>query len=406
MASHARPLIVHVITALGTGGAEAMLAKLMAARDPARFDHRVIALGHDGPPGDAIRAAGVPVLCLGMRSGLPDPLRFLRLVRLLRRWRPALVQTWLYHADLLGLLAAKLARVPHVAWNIRCADMDLARYGLATRLVVAVNRALSGWPDAVLVNSTAGRDYHTARLGFCPRQWILVPNGVDTARYRPDPAARVQLRRMLGVPDDTLLIGHAARFDPMKDHGTFLAALARMDGVHAVLCGRGVSADTPAFAALIAGRIGPSWTGPGWTGPSWTGRLHLLGERHDLDRILPGLDLFCLSSAFGEGSPNVLLEAMACGVPCVATDVGDAARLIGPAGRVVPPGDPARLAEALTAILTNPPSQSDCAAQVAAYALPAVAARHEDIWAGLIAGDGVDTLAPASNPPKMPKNSK
>ena len=202
----------------------------------------------------------------------------------------------------------------------------------------------SGCPAVVLVNSEAGRLRHHA-LGYRPKRWQVIANGFDVGHYHPDPATGRQVRAELGVPDDALVVGLIARFDPMKDHAGFLDAAGRVARRHPrvrfVLAGRQVCPENPAFAAAVAGSL--------------AGRVSLLGERGDIARLMAAFDICCLSSAFGEGFPNVIGEAMACGVPCVATDVGDAGRIIGDTGRVVPPGNPAALAEALDDILELSP---------------------------------------------------
>jgi len=338
--------VVHLITGLGGGGAEGMLARLVArseparsepaGSEPARFRHVVVSLTDDGFHGPAIRRAGVPVHCLGMGRGRPSLGGFLRLVWLLRRLRPDIVQTWLYHADLLGLLVGRLTRVPCVVWNLRCSNMDLSRYGWQTRLVLRLLSRLSAWPDAVLTNAESGRRYHQA-IGYRARRWELVPNGFDLARFRPDPRARARARAQLGLGDGDVVIGMVARADPMKDHASFVAAAARLrrDRPEArfVLVGRGVADPAGAVAGAVA-QAGMSE------------QFRLLDERADLEQLLPAFDLASLSSAFGEGFANVLGEAMACALPCVATDVGDARQVIGETGLIVPPGDPAALANA------------------------------------------------------------
>ena len=368
--------IVHVITGLRAGGAEGMLAKLLSGMDRSRFQNIVVSLTDRDMLGPRIEALGVPVYTLGMRRGLPAQMALWRLWRLLRRERPDLLQTWLYHADLLGLVAGRLAGVARIAWNVRCSNMDMHHYSALSALVVWMLARVSGWPDMVLVNSAEGRRVHE-RLGYRPRRWEFVPNGFELDRFRPNPEARAALRRELGVPADHCLIGLVARFDPMKDHATFLQAAAVLSRDHSetefVLVGRDVDHANVALRRLI------SESGVG-------GRVHLLGERPDIDRILPALDIAGLSSAFGEGFPNVLGEAMACGVPCVVTDVGDSAIIAGDTGRVIPCKDPEALATAwrdLIRLGKEGRRQLGEAARrriAATYALPAIVERYERLY--------------------------
>jgi glycosyltransferase involved in cell wall biosynthesis len=336
--------VLHVINDLDVGGAERMLAKLVSGNDRARIRHTVVSLLPPGRVAEEIRAAGVAVASLDMRPGTISPGALARLVRMLRIERPHIVQSWLYHADLLATIAAPLSRVPALVWNVRCSDMDFSHYPRSTSLVVRLLARLSGRPAAVIANSEAGRTAHE-QLGYRSRRWLVIPNGFDTDLFRPDPNARIELRRELGLTAEIKLVGMLARFDPMKDHATFLTAAARLaaarDDVHFVLAGRGIERTNLALAACTANSV-------------LAGRLHLLGERADSARLFAALDLATLTSAFGEGCPNAVGEAMACATPCIATDVGDTATMIGSAGRIVPPGDSTALAVGWAEMLALP----------------------------------------------------
>ncbi len=257
--------ILHLITGLGLGGAETWLARLLERLPQDRFDCRVVSLlglsgGPDGPDGPGgpggpgalagrIRAIGVPVQSLGLQRGafgLPGAsglAGFLRLASLLRQWRPQVVQTWLYHADLLGLLAARASGCgAAVSWGLRSGYMDFSRYGLGTRLTVRACAALSAWPEAATVNSQAGAERHRA-LGYRTRNMVVLVNGVDGQVFRPDALARARLRAEWGVGGDAVLVGLAARLDPMKGHDVFCAAarsvLERFPEARFVFCGQG-----------------------------------------------------------------------------------------------------------------------------------------------------------------------
>lgn len=327
--------VLHAITGLNAHGAETMLYKLVAGSDRARFRHVVVSLTDAGALGGQIEALGIPVHTLGMRHGLPNPIAAARFLTLLRRVSPGVVQTWLYHADLLGLLSPLAKRVP-VAWNIRSSYHP----GLKSPVATLCAR-LSAFPAVIVVNSEAGRAIH-AGLGYHPKRWELIPNGFDTRALVPDAAARIAVRRELGLPGDAPLIGLVARFDPQKDHRTFLHAAGilhrQRPEVHFLLIGRGVVWENPTLKQIIASE-------------DLLGNVHLLGERHDIRRLNTALDLASLSSVYGEGFPNVVGEAMSCEVPCVVTDVGDSATIIGETGRVVPPRDPPALAGAWRELL-------------------------------------------------------
>jgi glycosyltransferase involved in cell wall biosynthesis len=362
--------VLHVITGLGQGGAETMLAKLIEALPG--ITHVVVPLTPDLALAPRIGAAGARVVPLGMRGPLGMPAAVARLAMLIRRIDPDVIQSWLYHGDLAATLArgAAVSRAP-LAWSLRCSDMDLTHYAPTTRLTVRTLARLSGVPAVITSNSETGLAWHR-RLGWRPRRAIVIPNGFETDRFRPDPAARARLLALAGWPEDAVLVGLVARVDPMKDHAGFLAALARTP---------------PALRAVLVGRGTEGLAIP----PALAGRVVALGARDDLAALTPGFDIACLASRFGEGFPNVLGEAMACGVACVTTDVGDAAAIVGAAGVVVPPGDPAALAEALTALAADPDRRRALGAAgrarvLADYALPAVAARYAALWRGLAGG--------------------
>ncbi|WP_156927061.1 glycosyltransferase [Azospirillum halopraeferens] len=371
--------IAHLITGLQTGGAETMLAKLVRAMDGRRFRNVVISMTDGGSIASELAGRGVQLRSLEMKRGVADPRGLARLVRLLRTERPDVLQTWLYHADLMGTIAGRIAGVPRIAWNLRCSDMNRPNYRWMSRNLPLLLARLSGLPDAVIVNSVAGRAVHES-YGYRPRRWQLIPNGFDTERFRPRLQERAALRAELGLPRDAILIGLPARLDPMKDHCGFLAAAAtlalREPSVHFVLMGAGLEAGNPAVMRMV-GACGLA------------DRVTLLGERRDMDRVLPALDVATLSSAFGEGFPNVLGEAMACGVPCVSTDVGDAAMIVGGTGVIVEPRDPVALAMGWRHMLRLGPEGrialgADARARVlASFSLPVIAASYEAFYGDL-----------------------
>lgn len=326
--------VMHLITGLEVGGAEMMLKRLAIATDPRRCRVSVASLLEPGPVGAALASAGVPVHSLRMKRAVPDPRALPRLVSLLRRERCDVLQTWLYHADFLGLVASRLAGVRRLAWNIRGSDTDLAQYSRVVLVLRRVLARLSRWPDLVIVNSAAGKTTHE-RLGYHPHRWELIPNGIDPAEFKPDHEARGRLQRELGLPEGAFLVCLPARVDPQKDHDTFFRAAARLgakhDDAYFLVVGRGT--DEPALENR-AKALGVD------------ARMRFLGQRGNMASLLAGVDLVTLSSGFGEGCPNVLIEAMGCGVPVAATDVGDTAEMITDPRLVVRPGDAEGLSDA------------------------------------------------------------
>jgi glycosyltransferase involved in cell wall biosynthesis len=329
--------IAHLITDLNVGGAENMLAKLVSNMDCRRFTQIVISLTDRGHLGDAIESAGVPVHCLSMRRRRLNLSSFLKLVRLLKTIKPTFIQSWLYHADFLIVLAAPFARSPPVLWNVRCSDMDLGKYSFQTQLILRALVLFSRIPLAILVNSQSGKEVH-ARMGYKARRWEVIPNGFDLERYCPSVKSGQKVRTELCLSDDQILIGMVARVDPMKDHETFFMAARQVIALRGnayFLC---IGKDSNGLEPMVAKH-------------GLTGKVHLWGLRNDVHELYPGFDIFCLSSAFGEGLPNVLGEAMSCEVPCVSTDVGDARAVLGETGLVVPPRDPGSLAKAIIQLI-------------------------------------------------------
>jgi glycosyltransferase involved in cell wall biosynthesis len=333
-------LVVHLITGLQPSGAENQLQQLVLASDKHHFRHVVISLLEGGSIASELKAAGIEVHSLGMRRGLASPVGIVRLARLLRRLQPNVLHCWLYHACLMGSLAARLAGGPRVIWGLRSANPGFRGYSLSTRAVVRLCAKLSFLPDAVVVNSEAARTVHR-KWGNKAARMRVIPNGVDTQHFCPDPEARRSIREELGLTGDSVLVGMFARYSPMKDHGTFLQAAAllhrKYPDVRFILAGEGIAADNLPLWELVRENGLQEVT-------------YLLGPRRDIQRLTAALDLACLSS-WSESFPNVLVEAMACAVPCVASDVGDSSSIVGEAGRIVPPCNPPALAEAMGALV-------------------------------------------------------
>jgi len=377
--------ILHVINDLDRGGAENALVKLVGELPGLR--HRIVSLLPEGPLTQRARTAGAEIVCLNMQRRLPGPGQFVALVRAIRAFAPDVVQTWLYHSDLLGLAAARMAGCPPVAWNLRCSDMDFSFYRLGTKLVVRLLALFSTAPEAIVSNSRAAVALHQG-LGYAKREFTVIPNGFDLEHFRPDAGARTAVRQECAIPDGAPVVGMVARLDPMKDHATFFAA-AEVVGkafplAHFVLCGTGVEPGDADLARQIRGA-------------GLEGRVHLLGPRDDVPRIMAALDCHVLSSAFGEGFPNALGEAMAAGVPCVSTDVGDAAMIVGDTGRIVPRRDAAALGRAVAEILALPGEARAALGRRARervereFSLQAMGQNYLRLWESLAAGAGRST---------------
>jgi glycosyltransferase involved in cell wall biosynthesis len=332
--------IVHVISGLETGGAETMLAKLLA-ETRGKVEYRVVSLTRDGPVGERIRGLGIGTAALGMKRGLPDPRGIMWLAREIRTFAPDLVQTWMHHADLVGGLAARLSGRP-VVWGIRNAGtLAAARPRWTTRVAMQICARLSHrLPARIISCGEKARDIHLA-AGYDKAKMVVIPNGFDLSSFAPRPAARLELRRELGVPEDAHLVGMVSRDHPAKDVRNFVRAAGlasrREPSSYFLLCGDGLTPDN--------GRLG-TWLAEEGILP----RTRLLGHRSDVPRVLAALDLFTLSSR-SEGFPNAIGEAMACGIPCATTDAGDSREIIGDTGTVVPIEDAEALATAWLTLL-------------------------------------------------------
>jgi glycosyltransferase involved in cell wall biosynthesis len=369
--------ILHLIVGLGPGGAEAMLTNLVTTIDASRFESIVVSLTDRGVRAETIERHGVRVVTIGMQRGVGVVRGLVRLRRVLRDCRPDLVQSWMYHSDVLAVVASTGMKIP-ILWNVRCSNMNEQQASFRARAVARAAAFLSRRPAGAIVNSIAGRDYHK-RLGFHVREWYFIANGVDTQRFRPDAQARKMIRAELGLDDDTLLVGMLARFDVMKDHVTFFAAAsetARRTSAHFLVAGAGTESTNERIVALAAT-------------PELKGRLHFLGYRSDNDRIMAALDVHVLSSV-GEGFPNVLAEAMACGALAISTDVGDARIIAGDAGLIVPVGDSGEMARAMQRLLLLPPdARVELSARgreriVQHFALAQAVAHYESVYHSIL----------------------
>jgi glycosyltransferase involved in cell wall biosynthesis len=366
--------VLHLITGLEIGGAERMLAQVATRSDRARFRTVVVSMTGAGRIGPMIEAERVTVRSLDLRRGMPDPRGVFRLLRVLGEYRPDVLQSWLYHADLLALIARVTGPTKGLIWNLRCTEMA-GTAGLCRLLA-----AFSGIPDAVIANSRAGQRYHQA-IGYRPRRWVMIPNGFDCQLFRPDPKARRRGRAELSIPETAVAVLLPARYHPMKDHENFFAAARILAERHAdVLFAFAGAATDPDHGVLRDAVVAHGLSG----------KIRLLGERQDLASFYPVFDIVTLSSAYGEGFPNVIGEAMACGVPCVATKVGDVAEIIGDCGVVVPPRDPEALAagwERLVALGAEGRAAIGARARariVENYDLAAVVRRFESLYEELV----------------------
>jgi glycosyltransferase involved in cell wall biosynthesis len=340
--------VAFLIRSLNYGGAERQLVSMVKALDKDRFDVTVISFYSGGYFEKELEDSKIRLICLRKRARW-DLLRFLwRLVGELKRLDPDILHSYLVEPNLLTVFLKPLFRSTKVVWAIGASNMDLKRYDWFVQLNFRLQRLASRYADLIISNSEAGRAYHAA-LGFPTQKFIVIPNGTDIDYFRPDPESRNRVRASWGIPDGAILIGVVARLDPMKDHPTFLKAasiLYRRDSDLRFVC---VGTGPPDYLASLR-QLARDY--------GIADRVVWAGACDDMPAVYNSLDIACSSSAFGEGLPNVVCEAMACGLPCVVTDVGDSAWLVGETGIVVPPNDPQALAQGLAECLNMLASES------------------------------------------------
>lgn len=331
-----------IISSLAVGGAEKMLLKLLQRLDATRYQVSVISLTDEGVIGPQITALGIQVYTFNMRRGtVPNPIILFHLARLLKKLGSDIVHTWMYHSDLIGGIAARLAGNSNVVWSLRHSDLSKANNKLSTLTVVKLCSLLSSQiPKRIISCSAKAKDIHVA-VGYCEHKLHVIPNGFELDRFVPDSTARTSVRKELGLPTKVPLVGLIARFHSQKNQIGFIEAAERValqhPDVHFILAGKDVDYENTILKSLIHKK-------------GLQKNIHLMGSRDDIPRLMAALDVLA-STSHGEAFPNVLGEAMACGVPCVVTDVGDSADIVGNTGRVVEAGDMAGMAIELLSIL-------------------------------------------------------
>ncbi len=334
--------VLHVITGLNAGGAEAMLHALLGAfaQRAMPIQSHVVVLRGGGVLAEPIRDLGVPVYQLLSGGGCAGegPAKVLRRVR---RFRPDVVHGWMYHGNLgATLLTSMFARGARTVWGIHACLDDPWALGPSSLGALVMNRIGSGRADSIVYCAEAARRMHE-RIGFAGRNGEVISNGFDCARFRPSIEARRSVREELGVGSSAVLVGCFARYHPMKDHGSLFRAArivcAKRPETVFVLVGSGVDRSN----AIVRAQLHDL---------GLHDKMVLLGERRDVARLMAGQDLTVLPS-YSEAFPMVVGESMACGVPCVATDVGDAALLLGDTGMLVPAQSHEALAHAIVRII-------------------------------------------------------
>jgi glycosyltransferase involved in cell wall biosynthesis len=325
-----------LIRSLNIGGTERQIIELIKGLDNNRFDITIGLFYNEGALIEEIKSMPwIHVISL-KKSGRWDIIRFVfRFIKLLKVLQPDILYSFLPDANIVGLIAGRLSGVKRVVWGVRASNMDVSRYDWLARMSLRLSAFLSRFPDAIIANSFGGIKFHR-NIGYNTNRMMIIQNGIDIDRFKPDHSAGLRVRDEWNIDDETIAIGLVGRLDPMKDHTTFLQAVKIFDqkeySVRFVCIGDDKEPYKSEIHSLCR-RLGLN------SSLIWT------GERYDMIAVYNSMDIVTSSSSFGEGFSNVIGEAMACGVPCVVTDVGDSARIVGKTGIIVPPKDPQALAD-------------------------------------------------------------
>jgi glycosyltransferase involved in cell wall biosynthesis len=381
--------VMHIINDLSIGGAEMMLQKLVAETDRNHFEPVVISLMDRGTLRKRIEDLGVAVYTTRMQPGVLSPLALLRLVRLMRRLKPDLVLGWMYHSCLAAQLGKLFMRKrPPVLWSIHSLVNPVAWEKRLTAGVIRVCAPLSRLASQLVFVSRASQRQHKS-LRYQLDNSCVIPNGINVAEFVPSAQSRSSVRFELGLVEDALLIGLTGRYHPTKDHDNFLEAASLLSRKHPeiqfVLIGPGVDNKNRKLRQSLQQL-------------NLLSQTHLLGTRNDMPRLTAALDIFCLSSTGGESFPNVIGEAMACEVPCVVTEVGDAVWMVGDSGTTVPPRDPVALAAALKEMIDIGAvgrlelGRAARARVIENFTLESVVARYEALYETVLARDAREAL--------------
>jgi glycosyltransferase involved in cell wall biosynthesis len=374
--------VLMIISGLRLGGAEGQLLKLSQNMDATRFSTAVISLTDCGILGAEFRDRGIPVDELGIPYKLGG---LTRLLSICRRFQPHVIHGWMYHGNIAASLAKFASRTPRpaVVHSVRASPLKSGETKRLTQLALRLGAPLSYRASCVLYNASSSAYAHEQEYGYCASRRHIIPNGIDTQAFCPSASARLSIRQDIRVSSSTRLIGMIGRYDPMNDHRTFCAAAAQLlpafEDVHFLLAGTDISWDNQHLARLAQEFLPRE-------------KVHLLGARRDRPRLMAALDVLASSSAYGEASPNVIAEAMSCGIVCVATSVGDAAALIGDCGYVVPAREPGQLSAALARALLLGQDEKERLGSAArnriaeSYSLATCVRRHCDLYTHLAAG--------------------
>ncbi|MDA9058167.1 glycosyltransferase [Candidatus Thioglobus sp.] len=338
--------VIHIIIGLNIGGAELMLYRLIKnSLKNGQYNHEVITLTGLGIVGSRLRKLGVLVTCLNMKSSLQTPAVFFRLFRILYRNKKSIIQTWMYHADFLGGLAAFVSGNRKIVWNIRGSSIPQEGFSLTGSLVKVCTVLSFFVPKKIVCCSEVSKTSHID-LGYAKKKIIVITNGYDLHNYNTNTNANT-IKHNLGIKDNEIVIGIIGRLDPLKDYQNFMFAarelIKKYSNIKLIMIGRGIEYNNKDFMELIGCNFDLT-------------NFLLLGERRDVNQYLGIMDIYCMSS-LSEGFPNTVCEAMAMKIPCVVTDAGDAKNIVSDTGITVPIKDHLALSSALKVMISLGPEK-------------------------------------------------
>jgi len=330
--------IVHIITGLGNGGAEHTLYKI--CKYDINNKHIVISLTGSGKYFSLLKKLNIRVYKLNCNFFSIHKIFYLS--KLLSLLKPNIVQTWLVHGDFVGSLAARLAGIKNIIWNIRYSNLEIGKAKFSTILILKLLAKLSfSLPKSIITVSKKAKKIYEIK-GYDSKKLKFIANGYDLTILKPNKIQRINFKKKIKIKNHIPLIGNIGRYDPQKDHLNFLKALSliRSKNINffCVLVGFNINKkNISLFSAIKRLKLSKN--------------IKLLDQNNNIPQIMNGIDVYVQSSSYGEGFPNVVAEAMACGTPCVVTNVGDASNIVGSTGWVVPPDNPAKLSNAIEKVI-------------------------------------------------------
>ena len=323
--------ILHIITGLGNGGAENTLYKV--CKHDLKNEHTVISISTGGKYHSILKKMGIKVYSINFR--FYSIFKLLILISLIRSLKPDILQTWLIIGDLLGGIAGRLAGVKNIVWNIHFSNLKIGSTSLRNIIIIKILAKLSYLiPKSIVVVSKDGIK-NCKNLGYCKKKLIFIPNGYELDIFNYSKRQELFFKKKLKIKKDIPIIGSVSRYDPIKDHITLLNALSlvRLKNIEfiCILIGLNINKKNKALTNQIKLL-------------NLKKNIKLLGNKKNIAEVMNGLDIHILSSK-SEAFPNVVVEAMACKTPCIATNVGDCSFIIGKTGWLVSPQDPIKLAK-------------------------------------------------------------